>query len=87
MPIKLIRESLVQGVPKVRSSNFMLYIFLIKTSFLHEISKICFSLYRVLVFRSSVTGITPLCFLSHSVAVAALSEISHVACRALDDSF
>ena len=30
---------------------------------------------------------SPLCFLSHSVAVAALSEISHVACRALDDSF
>ena len=29
----------------------------------------------------------PLCFLSHLVAVAALSEISHVACRALDDSF
>ena len=29
----------------------------------------------------------PLCFLSHPVAVAALSEISHVACRALDDSF
>ena len=32
---------------------------------------------------------SPLCFflLSHSVAVAVLSEISHVACRALDDSF
>ena len=31
---------------------------------------------------------SPLCFfLSHSVAVAALSEKSHVACTALDDSF
>ena len=29
----------------------------------------------------------PFVFLSHLVAVAALSEISHVACRALDDSF
>ena len=29
----------------------------------------------------------PFFFLSHSVAVAVLSEISHVACRALDDSF
>ena len=38
-------------------------IILIKTSFLHEISKICFSLYRVLVFRRLVTGpASPLCF-------------------------
>ena len=29
---------------------------------LQEISKICFLLYRVLVFRSSVTGISPLFF-------------------------
>ena len=29
----------------------------------------------------------PLCFLSHPAAVAALSEISHVACRALGGSF
>ena len=29
----------------------------------------------------------PFVFLSHSIAVAALSEISHVACRALDDPF
>ena len=29
----------------------------------------------------------PFVVLSHSIAVAALSEISHVACRTLDDSF
>ena len=30
---------------------------------------------------------SPFVFLSHSVAVAVLSGISHVACRTLDDSF
>ena len=55
---------------------------LIKTLFLHEISKMCFLLYQVPVFRSSAQlSASPLCccccccccfFLSHSVAVAVL---------------
>ena len=44
-------------------------------------------LYRLYVFRSSVTGMAPLFFKSHSVAVVALSGVSHVACKAPDDSF
>ena len=61
--------STCQGVPKVRSSNFMRYNFWSKLlSFLHEVSKRCLLLYRVHVFRMSVTGMPPLIVcLSHSL--------------------
>ena len=62
---------IVQGVPKVRSSNFIHYNLLIKTLFLLEIARRCLFHYREHVFRISVTGVPFLFFLSHSVAVTA----------------
>ena len=55
----------LQGVPKVRSSNFMRYKLLIQTLFLLEISRKCLLLYQVHVFRIkkfSVTGAPPSLF-------------------------
>ena len=66
----------LQGVPKVRSCNFMHYNFWSKLYFVHEIAR-CLLLYQVHIFRSSVTGMPPL-FLyhkSHSETIAAWSGI------------
>ena len=76
----------IQGVPKVCCSNFMRYNFWSKLHFYMKFQK--HVSYSIEYLCSEVQlPATPLCFLSHPVAVSALSEISHVACRALDDSF
>ena len=68
----------IQGVPKVRSSNFMRYNFWSKLYFFIKFLKDVYKLpYRVHVLRSSVTGM-PHLFLSHSVAVAAWSGIQNL---------
>ena len=79
----LIYEGNVEGVPKVRSSNFMrnnLYFYM---KFLKDVY--C-SIEYIIVFRSSVSCMSPFFFSSHSVAVAAWSGMSHiVASRAPDE--
>ena len=51
------------GCPKSFFLEFHALQLLIKTIFLNEISKRCLLLYRVLVFRSSVTGMPPFFFI------------------------
>ena len=71
----------IQGVPKVCSSNFMRYNFWSKLHFYMKFLK--YVSYSIEYLCSEVQlPASPLCFLSHPVAVSALSEISHVACRA-----
>ena len=56
----------ILGVPKVDSSNFMHY----KLYFYMKFLKRCLLLYRVLAFRSSVTGMAPLfCEYVHTFSV------------------
>ena len=53
----------LQGVPKVRYSNFMHYNF-DQNYILHEIARRCLFLYQVHVFRISVSGV-PFLFFYH----------------------
>ena len=76
----------IQGVPKVCSSNFMRYNFWSKLHFYMKFLKYVSYSIEYLCWEVQLPA-SPFCFLSHPVAVSALSEISHVACRALDDSF
>ena len=76
----------IQGVPKVHPLISCAITFDQKFYFYMKFLK--YNYYSVEYLCSEVQlPACPLCFLSHPAAVAALSEISHVACRALDDSF
>ena len=79
--------TIIQGVPKVCSSNFMHYNFWSKPHFYMKFLKLMFLTLSSTCVQKFSYRHPPFVFLSHSIAVAALSEISHVACRALDDSF
>ena len=78
---------IIQGVPKVRSSNFMRYNFWSKLYFYMKFLK--YVPYSIEYLCSEVQlSASPLCFFFITFSsVAVLGEISHVACRAPDDSF
>ena len=83
--LNICKVRAIQGVPKVRSSNFVRYNFSSRLYFYMKFLKYILTLSSTCVQKFSYQH--PPFFLSHSVVVAALSKINHVTCRALDDSF